>query len=216
MAGHRAPFHFGGPMGLAGLAMLAGSAGLFLVAGGASLSPAKTTMGAAEEPMTTPSETPTADVVQRPATNNDAESEPVTQPAAVPTGGEATRPAPTEVKQERADSGSIKPASGQGTEVTFIVRIKGSEEADIIARNFKRDPAAARQAYAKLCDRSPALRDFQLVGASYSGDLKLTYQFAANEPASPDAIRSVRETILAVDGVAYADPDRVAHPGKDP
>lgn len=216
MAGHRAPFHFGGPMGLAGLAMLAGSAGLFLVAGGASLSPATSTLGTTEEPVATPSETPMADVMQKPAARNDAEIEPLAQPEAVPTDGQVDRPARTEVKQERAESGGIKPASGQGTEVTFIVRIKGSEEADIIARNFKRDPAAAKQAYAKLCDRSPALRDFQLVGASYSGDLKLAYQFAANEPASPDAIRSVRETILAVDGVAYADPDRVAHPGKDP
>jgi hypothetical protein len=100
-------------------------------------------------------------------------------------------------------------------EVTFIVRIKGAPEIDSVARLYKKDPAAAEQAFADYVRRTPALRDFMLVGASYSGEIRLAYQMPPGVEPTRAAIRSVQEKIMAVDGVAYADPDYIAHPGKE-
>jgi hypothetical protein len=54
-----------------------------------------------------------------------------------------------------------------------------------------------------------------LVGASYSGEIRLAYQMPPGVEPTRAAIRSVQEKIMAVDGVAYADPDYIAHPGKE-
>jgi hypothetical protein len=99
--------------------------------------------------------------------------------------------------------------------VQFIVRLKGAPEIDTITRNFKRDHAAAQAAWKDLTVRLPALAEFTLVGASYSGEIKLAYMMPPGAPATPEDIRSVQDRLLKIEGVAYADPDYVAHPGKD-
>lgn len=106
-------------------------------------------------------------------------------------------------------------ASSEGIEVHFIVRLKGAPEVDLISRNFKRDPDAALTAWKDLVARLPGLADFSLVGASYSGEIKLAYRFAPGASARPEDIRAVQDRLLRLEGVAYADPDYVAHPGKD-
>ncbi|HAY07461.1 MAG TPA: hypothetical protein DCY26_12495 [Hyphomonas sp.] len=108
-----------------------------------------------------------------------------------------------------------RPARLQGTEVHFIVRLRGAPEVDIITRNFKRDPAAAQEAWAELSTRLPGLAEFTLVGASYSGEIKLAYQMPPGTSASPTEIRAVQERLLKIEGMSYADPDYIAHPGKD-
>jgi hypothetical protein len=108
-----------------------------------------------------------------------------------------------------------RPARAEGTEVHFIVRLKGAPEIDTITRNFKRDPAAAQAAWDELVIRVPAMAEFALVGASYSGEIKLAYQMPPGAPATPEDIRSVQDRLLNVEGVSYADPDYIAHPGKE-
>ena len=108
-----------------------------------------------------------------------------------------------------------RPARAEGTEVQFIVRLKGAPEIDVITRNFKRDPAAAQAAWQDLVTRLPGLSDFTLAGASYSGEIKLAYQMPPGTPATPEEIRAVQDRLLKIEGVSYADPDYVAHPGKD-
>jgi len=123
-------------------------------------------------------------------------------------GGGGSGPAASQAPIER-------PARAEGTEVHFIVRLKGAEEIDTITRNFKRDPEAAQAAWRDLTARVPALSDFTLAGASYSGEIKLAYQMPPGAPATPEDIRAVQDRLLKIEGVSYADPDYVAHPGKD-
>ena len=78
-----------------------------------------------------------------------------------------------------------RPARAEGTEVQFIVRLKGAPEIDTITRNFKRDPGTAQTAWQDLTARLPALGEFTLVGASYSGEVKLAYMMPPGAPATP-------------------------------
>lgn len=201
------PVHLGGPLGLAGLSMLAGAAGLLVIAGDDDKEPTRQVAGV-EGPLTTPSpsaERPDASIVenqvdtQPPKTtkenlpaNSDTETRPVSKPSAI-----------------------AMPASADGTEIIFIVRLKGPPEIDVISRNYKRDQAMAEDAFRDLSSRLPTLKEFQLVGASYSGELKLSYQLAPGVEPTRTRIDEIRDKILSIEGVAYADPDYVAHPGKD-
>lgn len=112
--------------------------------------------------------------------------------------------------QQQGGSG-VLPARAGTAEVVFIVRLKGAPEVDIITRNFKRDPAAAQAAWLELTSRIPVLAEFELSGASYSGEIRLSRRLAE---ATPEAIKQVQDRLLAIEGVAYADPDYVAHPGQ--
>lgn len=208
MAGHRSlPFHVGGPLGLAGLTMLAGAAGLVVVAGDdrerpavgtedtrPATEPGQAALGTSRPDVGEPLPTqPTA----RPDSDPDAPYDPIARPAAEP-----------------ADPVTL-PTSVTGAEVTFIVRIKGHKEVDTISRNYKRDRETAEKAYAELSKRLPGLKEFRLVGASYSGELKLAYRLAPGVEPTHGAINEVKDKIMAIEGVAYADPDYVAHPGED-
>lgn len=204
MAGFRTPFHLGGPLGLAGLATLAGATGLFVLAG----SPDDRDGPAV--PLSGLSEGETASTAD---TRVDRDESPLigvlpedTVPEDVPT-------EPPLVQPEQAPPAVIT-AQARGAEVTFIVRIKGAPEIDSVARLYKKDPAAAEQAYADYVGRTPQLADFSLVGASYSGEIKLAYQMPPGTEPTRAAISDVQQKIMSVDGVAYADPDYVAHPGE--
>ena len=76
-----------------------------------------------------------------------------------------------------------------------------------------RDTALA--AFDDLAADIPALKEFKLVGASYSGEISLAYTLPAGVDATRGRIEEIRTRILSIDGVAYADPDFVAHPGED-
>jgi hypothetical protein len=209
MAGLRSPFHFGGPLGLAGLALLAGATGLFVLAGSPDSDdqPSVNLSGVSEAvPALLPDARVDRDASPLIGTLPDAPA-PLDTEGAPPPDGPAIQPA--QVPQ------SVITAQATGVEVTFIVRIKGAPEIDSVARLYKKDPAAAEQAFADYVRRTPALRDFRLVGASYSGEIRLAYQMPPGVEPTRAAIRSVQEKIMAVDGVAYADPDYIAHPGKE-
>ena len=196
MSGKQTPLHLGGPLGLAGLAMLAGATGLFVMAGsiGQAHSPAmhETSLAVVEPVVSTLP--PRAD-----------EAAPMGQPAELPASAETREAAPVQLAQ----------ADTRGAEVIFIVRIKGEPEIDVISRNFKRDPAAADIAWANLQRRYPVLRDFRLTGASYSGEIRLGYLLPPGMEPTRSTINDIQNRIMQVESVSYADPDYVAHPGKD-
>ena len=176
------PVHLGGPLGLAGVTLLASAVGLVFVANDSS---DQTHQPAGPAPAISPERPPIGAV-----------------------GVEQVTPA-------QASGGGSSSAAGKGAEVTFIVRLKGRPEIDTICRNYKRDRQTAEAAYADLASQLPALQDFRLVGASYSGEINLAYQLPAGAEATRGRIEEIRNMILAIEGVAYADPDFVAHPGED-
>jgi hypothetical protein len=107
----------------------------------------------------------------------------------------------------------LRPA-GDGPELSFIVRIKGSELADAAAKAWHKDPESAQEMYRKLVAERPGLKPFRLIGATYSGELLLGFRLGKGEAADAAAIDKVKQKLLTVKGVAYADPDAIAHPGK--
>lgn len=213
MPGSRAPLHLGGPLGALGLGCFAGAAALAVTAiNNTPDPPPRVERPGPVLPVDTGSElSPSA----RP-------SNPTDHP--LPDIGGAGRPPQSDitpvVEYAQAQTSppaqiSERPARAEGTEVHFIVRLKGAPEVDTITRNFKRDPEAAQAAWRDLATRLPGLAEFTLVGASYSGEIKLAYQMPPGASASPAEIRAVQDRLLKVEGVSYADPDYIAHPGKD-
>jgi len=203
MAGTRAPLHLGGPLGALGLGCVGGAVALAIAALSNDPPPGDPAPGSA------------------PVMSVDIESPSAPEPSQMQAAGSFERSGPASaeplipvVEIAQAEP-SVRPARADGTEVHFIVRLKGAPEIDEITRNFKRDPAAAQTAWGELVKRLPGLADFTLVGASYSGEIKLAYQMAPGAPATPEDIRAVQDRLLKVEGVSYADPDYVAHPGKE-
>lgn len=203
MPGSRAPLHLGGPLGALGLGCFGGAAALALTAIGG-------------DPEPPPRLEPAGKVLP---VDVGSELEPSARPSGpqdhpLPDIGGAGRPPPRDNVQI-AQADTERPARAEGTEVHFIVRLKGAPEIDTITRNFKRDPEAAQSAWQDLTARLPGLSSFTLVGASYSGEVKLAYQMPPGASTSPADIRAVQERLMMIEGVAYADPDYIAHPGKD-
>ena len=208
MAGTRAPLHLGGPLGALGLGCVGGAVALAIAALNNEPPPGNPAPASAPV-LSVDIDSPSA---REPSQMQAAESFEQSGPAAA----EPLIPV-AEIAQVRGAQAepSVRPARADGTEVHFIVRLKGAPEIDEITRNFKRDPAAAQTAWGELVTRLPGLADFSLVGASYSGEIKLAYQMAPGASATPEDIRAVQDRLLKVEGVSYADPDYVAHPGKE-
>lgn len=203
MAGTRAPLHLGGPLGALGLGCVGGAVALAIAALNNDPPPGDPAPGSA------------------PVMSVDIGSPSAPEPAQMQAVGSFERSGPASagplvpvVEIAQAEP-SVRPARADGIEVHFIVRFKGAPEIDEITRNFKRDPAAAQTAWGELVTRLSGLADFSLVGASYSGEIKLAYQMAPGASATPEDIRAVQDRLLKVEGVSYADPDYVAHPGKE-
>lgn len=179
--------HFGGPLGLAGLAVLASATGIVVF----SQDDAETPAGAVK--------------------NVEARDVRATAGAVEP----ATDIAEPLIKPAKQDTVAVKPAAAQrGAEITFIVRIKGVSEIDEAARLYRRDYPGAQKAFAAYQTKTPALKDFRLVGSSYSGEVKLAYDLAPGVEPSRDVVREVQDKLTTIDGFSYADPDYIAHPGK--
>jgi len=212
MAGTRAPLHLGGPLGAIGLGCVGGAVALAIAA--LNNDPPEPQPAATASPVLTVETSSPAVSEDRPVLPAGSAAAglgeaPALPPDELPTAAIAQAQVAPLVPAER-------PARLEGTEVHFIVRLKGAPEIDTITRNFKRDPDAAQAAWKDLVTRLPGLSEFTLVGASYSGEIKLAYLLPPGAPARPDDIRAVQDALLKVEGVSYADPDYVAHPGKDP
>lgn len=219
MAWSRIPLDVRGPLGVLGIGLLAGATGLAVVgartgeeAGGEA---GVTELASANRPAPSeefpPSPPPPAfdPPPGRPALIIDPEPAPL-PPDEPEEAAEAPPPVPS-VTIQQSGNGGVLPARAGTAEVVYIVRLKGAPEIDVITRNFKRDPAAAQAAWLELTARIPVLAEFELSGASYSGEIRLSRRLAE---ATPAAIKQVQDRLLAIEGVAYADPDYVAHPGQ--
>ncbi|OYW87233.1 MAG: hypothetical protein B7Z22_04935 [Hyphomonas sp. 32-62-5] len=216
MGWSRIPVDVRGPLGVLGIGLLAGAAGLAVVGSrtgeetgqGAGVSELASVSGQSPAAQLPPSPPPPAfdPPPGRPALIIDPEPAPL--PPEEPE--DAAPVIPQATIQQQGGSG-VLPARAGTAEVVFIVRLKGAPEVDIITRNFKRDPAAAQAAWVELTARIPVLAEFELSGASYSGEMRLSRRLAE---ATPSAIKEVQDRLLAIEGVAYADPDYVAHPGQ--
>ncbi|ABI76272.1 hypothetical protein HNE_3411 [Hyphomonas neptunium ATCC 15444] len=211
----RIPMDARGPLGLLGIGLLAGAAGLAVVGtrGGeeagndAGVVQLAESGEAGQAPPPESSGMPFDPPPGRPSPIIDPEPAPL--PPDEPE-DEASSPIP-QVTIQGEGGGGVLPARAGTAEVVFIVRLKGAPEVDVITRNFKRDPAAAQAAWVELTGRIPVLAEFELSGASYSGEMRLSRRLAE---ATPAAIKDVQDRLLAIEGVAYADPDYVAHPGQ--
>ena len=128
---------------------------------------------------------------------------------------EAMQTANPVLNTESVPTPAMMPASANSAEVVFIVRIKGAPEIDTIARNFKRNRETAEAAFADLVTAHPALAEFELVGASYSGEIKLSFTLPPGVSPTRDVVMDIKQKIMAIEGVAYADPDYIAHPDKE-
>ena len=194
MSDRRPPPHLGGPLGLVGLAMLAGATGIFVMAGSGGPAPQQATI----QPAVREKVEPLPEL-------HPGDALPVVRPAELPASAETRVPEGTKLAQVSQD----------GSEIVYIVRIKGEPEIDVISRNFKRDRAAADIAWANLQSRYPVLQDFRLVGASYSGEIRLGYRLPPGLEPTRATINEIQSRLMQVDSVAYADPDYVAQPGKE-
>ena len=112
------PVHLGGPLGLAGVTLLASAVGLVVVANDSRQSAAGQKQ-TAEQTVTD------------------------SRPPAGAVGVEQLRPAPAARDAHALPAAATKDSSSVGADVTFIVRLKGRPEIDTICRNYKRDQAAA-------------------------------------------------------------------------
>lgn len=82
---------------------------------------------------------------------------------------------------------------------TFIARFNDEPELETICKNFRRDEAAARDAFTAWAASYDQLNGLQLVRASYSGELILG--LPKNDPAG----RSPRDVIAAVETIKNLD-----------
>lgn len=216
------PFDVRGPWGIAGVGLIAGSAALIAasIGGGAPAPDAEASV--TEFAMARPFTDDPAPVTRRGSSASGAApvwdngsapvDQPVTDPEPAPLPPESeVRPSVPRVTSQQA-GGGVMPARAGTSEVIFIVRLRGAPEVDVMTRNFRRDPAAAQAAWRQLVARVPELADFELSGASYSGEIRLLYRMPSVTPAG---VRAVQDRLLAIEGVSYADPDYVAHPGKE-
>ncbi len=178
--------------------MLAGATGIFVMAGSGGPAHAPVAQQAVKQPAVREKVEPVPEL--RPG-----DALPVVRPAELPASVETRAPEGTKLAQVSQD----------GSEIIYIVRIKGEPEIDVISRNFKRDRAAADIAWTNLQARHPVLQDFRLVGASYSGEIRLGYRLPPGLEPTRATINQIQSRIMQVDSVAYADPDYVAQPGKE-
>lgn len=210
----RPPFHLGAPLGFGALAALVGATGYFLVSEKNTAPSVKidteqvgTVAPASAPPLVAPissSQQHTLEAVEPDAVQTSAPDD-TPQPA----------PHPPKASPPDLTPAATIPARAEGTEVTFIVRIKGSEEIDSAAKLYRKDKPAALEAYQAYLNATPALRDFQIIGASYSGEINISYQLAPGQAADRATINKLKSQIMSVNGVSYADPDFIAHPGKE-
>lgn len=203
--------------------MFAGLSGLLYFSG-------ETAQSASPAPsapvLSPPASGPVADPFYRPAPGTPATTqtaEPLVTPqppVSAPPEPRPPRPDPAIVATPPAApprDARVLPAQERsgGAEITFIVRIKGSDSADKISDTFVKSPDEAKRAWSSLLTERPGLAGFRLVETTGSDELILGYTLPGGQKPSFDEVARIQKKLLAIDGVAYADPDSIAHPGKE-
>ncbi len=112
------------------------------------------------------------------------------------------------------DGAVLMPAQLEtGGEARFIVKIEDVPEVDDIVETYRRDPAAAREAFRQWASGQTGLSGLRLESCSYSGELVLSHPFADDQPNTRMARDRILTRIRSNPNVAYADPDFVASTG---
>ncbi|WP_300391120.1 hypothetical protein [Henriciella sp.] len=129
-------------------------------------------------------------------------------------GGDSTSPsmsfAPTQSTATSSDDGKVtaQSAGGYSAQYAIIVKFENEPVTQEIGKTFRKDPEGTRQRFREWAADKPALQGLSLERASYSGELVLT---GSGARSVDDVIRG----ILAMDNVAYAEPDYIAEPSKE-
>lgn len=106
------------------------------------------------------------------------------------------------------DRVKVATADNSGPKFALIVRFDDEPVLDELARNFRKDPDAARARFAQWAADKPALKGLILERASYSGELVLTN-------SGPRTRDQAIKDIEAMDNIAYVEPDYSAETSKE-
>ncbi len=112
-----------------------------------------------------------------------------------------------------ASRDAFKQASIENGFADFIVKFRDTPELDAILRQFRKDEASARQAFARWASTQPGLSGFELTGATYSGEALLRYNFREGAAPTRAAVDELMKQLRSAPNVAYCDPDFTAQPG---
>lgn len=95
----------------------------------------------------------------------------------------------------------------------FIVRFKNQRDLQAGIGKYFSDEDAARSAFERWRADHPAFAEFELAGATYSGEAVLVFtgDMAGERPV---VIRQIARRLSALETVAYADPDFSAQIGE--
>ena len=103
----------------------------------------------------------------------------------------------------------IEAISEADMKAVYIVRFETDPDLTPVGRTFRKDTAGARATYRDWASTRPALKDLQLIRASYSGELILGLPKASERNAD-----TVLTDIQAMDNLAYAERDVMAQAGQ--
>lgn len=98
-------------------------------------------------------------------------------------------------------------------QATFIVKFKPDPAIDDVIANWRRDREGALAQFASWAEGDPVFGDMTLEGCSYSGELLLSRKIEAPLSGPQSLVSALTNDIRSHGAVAYADPDFTAHPG---
>lgn len=98
-------------------------------------------------------------------------------------------------------------------QATFIVKFKPDPAIDDVIANWRRDREGAIAQFANWAEGDPVFGDMTLEGCSYSGELLLSRKIEAPLSGPQSLVTALTNDIRSHGAVAYADPDFTAHPG---
>ena len=113
--------------------------------------------------------------------------------------------------------GTLRPGDRSAADTVFIVKFADKTVETEVARIFRKDPDGARARFATWT-KANGWTGFELVGASYSGEVMLRLADDAPDELSrrfrTTSARDMADQMAARDGVVYCDPDYTAGPGE--
>ena len=110
----------------------------------------------------------------------------------------------------------VRPGDTSAATVDFIVKVRDPAIRTDVTDVFRRDRDSAVAAFAAWSVGTP-FEGFELVGATYSGEIIIHMAADAPEPVKERLMsisaRALAEQISALENVVYCDPDYTARPG---
>lgn len=124
---------------------------------------------------------------------------------------------PQVVEPKPVPKPDIKPPTRPGgrilKEAAFVVRFNDLPELDAHLKQFRKDKAGSRAAFAKWAAKHPELNGLTLERVNYSGEVILNYRGADDANPATNA-KEIQARLNGLSFVRYANPDFTAFPGK--